>query len=77
MFVPVPSPEEMSRWDAEAIRLGMAEDVLMESAARCAMDSLRQHWTTSGRSLAGASVLLLAGSGNNGGGKSRCIGMSR
>ena len=67
MFVPVPSPEEMSRWDAEAIRLGMAGEVLMESAARCAMDSLRQHWSARGRSLAGASVLLLAGSGNNGG----------
>ena len=67
MFVPVPSPEEMSRWDAEAIRLGMAEDVLMESAARCAMDSLRQHWSAKGRSLTGVSVLLLAGSGNNGG----------
>ncbi|MBR6626149.1 MAG: NAD(P)H-hydrate epimerase, partial [Mailhella sp.] len=67
MFVPVPSPEEMSRWDAEAIRLGMAGEVLMESAARCAMDSLRQHWSARGRSLTGASVLLLAGSGNNGG----------
>ena len=67
MFVPVPSPEEMSRWDAEAIRLGMAEEVLMESAARCAMDSLRQHWSAKGRSLTGTSVLLLAGSGNNGG----------
>lgn len=67
MFVPVPSPEEMSRWDAEAIRLGMAEEVLMESAARCAMDSLRQHWTAKGRTLTGVSVLLLAGSGNNGG----------
>ena len=67
MFVPVPSPEEMSRWDAEARRLGMAGEVLMESAARCAMDSLRQHWSARGRSLAGASVLLLAGSGNNGG----------
>ena len=67
MFVPVPSPEEMSRWDAEAIRLGMAEEVLMESAARCAMDSLRQHWSAIGRTLTGTSVLLLAGSGNNGG----------
>ena len=67
MFVPVPSPEEMSRWDSEAIRLGLPEETLMESAARCAMDSLRQHWTEKGRSLTGASVLLLAGSGNNGG----------
>lgn len=57
----------MSRWDAEAIALGMAEDVLMESAARCAMDSMREHLHARGASLAGASVLLLAGSGNNGG----------
>ena len=67
MFVPVPTAEEMSRWDAGAIALGMAEEVLMENAARCAMDSLRQHWAARGRSLSGASVLLLAGSGNNGG----------
>ena len=67
MFVPVPTPEEMSRWDAEAIALGMAEDVLMENAARCAMDSLREHLYSRGVSLSGASVLLLAGSGNNGG----------
>jgi len=57
----------MSRWDAEAIRLGMPEEVLMENAARCAMDCLRRHWSTRGRTLCGASVLLLAGSGNNGG----------
>ena len=67
MFVPVPAPEEMARWDAEAIRMGLPEEVLMESAARTAMDSLRQHWAAKGRSLAKASVLLLAGSGNNGG----------
>ncbi len=67
MFIPVPTPEEMSRWDAEAIRLGMAENVLMENAARCATDCLRQHWNALGRTLTGASVLLLAGSGNNGG----------
>lgn len=67
MFVPIPTPEEMSRWDAEAIALGMAEDVLMENAARCATDSLRTHWNARGRTLSGASVLLLAGSGNNGG----------
>ena len=67
MFVPVPTAEEMAHWDAKAIALGMPEEVLMESAARCAMDSLRQHWAARGRSLAGASVLLLAGSGNNGG----------
>ena len=67
MLVPIPTPVEMSRWDAEAIRLGMPEEVLMESAARCATDCLRRHWSALGQSLSGASVLLLAGSGNNGG----------
>ena len=67
MFVPVPTPEEMARWDAEAIRLGLPEETLMESAARCATDSLRQHWSNRYGSLSGVSVLLLAGSGNNGG----------
>ena len=41
MFVPVPTAEEMAHWDAKAIALGMPEEVLMESAARCAMASSR------------------------------------
>ena len=67
MFVPVPTPEEMTRWDAAAINAGISEETLMENAARAAMDGLRAHAASRGIALAGASVLLLAGSGNNGG----------
>lgn len=67
MFVPVPAPEEMARWDAAAIRSGISEETLMENAARAGMDVLRAHATERGVSLPGASVLLLAGGGNNGG----------
>ena len=67
MFVPVPTPEEMARWDAAAIASGIAEETLMENAARAAMDCLRVHASSRGLSLSGASVLLLAGGGNNGG----------
>ena len=67
MFVPVPTPEEMSRWDATAIALGIPEDVLMENASRAAMDCLREHLAGKGNILAGKTVLLLAGGGNNGG----------
>lgn len=67
MFVPVPTPEEMARWDAAAAAAGIPEETLMENAARAAMDSLRAHAAAKNIRLAGASVLLLAGSGNNGG----------
>ncbi len=67
MFVPVPAPEEMSRWDAAAISSGISEETLMENAARAAMDSLRAHAAEKGVAVAGSSVLLLAGGGNNGG----------
>lgn len=67
MFVPVPTPEEMSRWDAAAASSGISEETLMESAARAAMDCLREEAGKRRLSLAGASVLLLAGGGNNGG----------
>ena len=67
MFVPVPTPEEMSRWDAAAAYSGISEETLMESAARAAMDCLREETGKRRLSPAGASVLLLAGGGNNGG----------
>ena len=67
MFVPVPTPEEMSRWDAAAASSGISEETLMESAARAAMDCLREEAEKRRLSPAGASVLLLAGGGNNGG----------
>lgn len=67
MFVPVPTPEEMALWDAGAISAGISEETLMESAARAAMDCLREHVRARGLSLSGARVLLVAGAGNNGG----------
>ena len=67
MFVPVPAPEEMARWDAAATAAGISEETLMENAARAAADSLRRHASERGLSLADATVLLLAGGGNNGG----------
>ena len=63
MFVPVPAPEEMSAWDAASIKQGIPEEVLMENAARAAMDVLYRH----AGPVEGLHVLLLAGSGNNGG----------
>lgn len=63
MFIPVPAPEEMSAWDAASIQLGIPEEVLMENAARAAMNVLYRH----AGSVAGLDVLLLAGGGNNGG----------
>ncbi|MBP3730558.1 MAG: bifunctional ADP-dependent NAD(P)H-hydrate dehydratase/NAD(P)H-hydrate epimerase, partial [Mailhella sp.] len=67
MFVPVPTPAEMSRWDAASIALGIPEDVLMENAARASMDCLRRHAPPCAGNMSGLRVLLLAGSGNNGG----------
>ncbi len=67
MFVPVPAPEEMARWDAAAAAAGIPEETLMESAARAAMDGLRTHARRKHIALPGCSVLLLAGGGNNGG----------
>lgn len=67
MFVPVPAPEEMARWDAAATAAGIPEETLMENAARAAADCLRRYASERGPSLADASVLLLAGGGNNGG----------
>ena len=67
MFVPVPAPEEMARWDAAATVAGISEETLMDQAARSAMDCLRSHARKRNIPLPGASVLLLAGGGNNGG----------
>ena len=64
MFAPVPAPSEMSQWDAQAIALGIPEDVLMENAARAAFSCLKRHYA---EPLAGKSALLFAGGGNNGG----------
>lgn len=60
---PLPFPEEMRAWDAAAIRLGLPEVMLMENAARAAFDVLRAYCPK----LAGQTVWLFMGSGNNGG----------
>lgn len=63
MFVPAPTPEEMSTWDAASIKQGIPEEALMENAARAAMSVLYQY----AGPVQGLKVLLLAGGGNNGG----------
>ena len=63
LFPPLPLPEEMRRWDAEAMALGLPEELLMENAARAALDVLRVYRPE----LAGLRIWLLMGGGNNGG----------
>ena len=63
LFPPLPLPDEMRQWDAEAMALGLPEDLLMENAARAAFDVLRGYEPR----LAGLRVWLVMGSGNNGG----------
>ena len=63
LFPPLPLPAEMRQWDAEAIALGLPEELLMENAARAAFDVLREYQPR----LTGLRVWLLMGSGNNGG----------
>lgn len=60
---PLPTPAEMAAWDKAAMALGMDGFVLMENAARAAMDSLLDACGP----VAGKRVLCLAGPGNNGG----------
>ena len=64
MFEPLPTPQEMSRWDRACIEdLGVRPEVLMESAGRAALDAL----AAGAGPLRGRRVLVLAGPGNNGG----------
>lgn len=63
VFPPLPLPEEMRAWDQGAVDLGLPEMVLMENAARAALDVLR----TCQPELAGKRVWLFMGGGNNGG----------
>ena len=66
LFPPLPLPAEMRQWDAEALALGLPEELLMENAARAAFDVLREYQSQ----LTGLRVWLLMGSGNNGGSNS-------
>lgn len=60
---PLPLPQEMAAWDAQAFALGLPGSMLMENAARAALGVLRAHAPR----LEGKRVWLFMGSGNNGG----------
>lgn len=63
VFPPLPLPGEMRAWDQGAVDLGLPEVVLMENAARAALDVLRGCQPE----LVGRHVWLFMGGGNNGG----------
>lgn len=60
---PLPLPQEMAAWDAQAFTLGLPGSMLMENAARAALGVLRAHAPC----LEGKRVWLFMGGGNNGG----------
>ncbi len=61
--LPLPTAEEMRRWDSEAVTLGIPEAILMENAAREALRALQE----AHGSLHATHILLFMGNGNNGG----------
>lgn len=64
MYTPLPTPEEMARWDRLTIdEFGLAGRILMENASRDALHVLKKEFGT----LKNASAIVLAGPGNNGG----------
>ncbi|WP_031388108.1 bifunctional ADP-dependent NAD(P)H-hydrate dehydratase/NAD(P)H-hydrate epimerase [Desulfonatronum thiodismutans] len=64
MYRPLPTPEEMARWDSTAQRdYGLLQELLMENAAREALGVLLREFGP----VEGKQVVLLAGPGNNGG----------
>lgn len=60
---PLPLPQEMASWDAQAFALGLPGCMLMENAARAALAVLRRYQPR----LEGKRVWLFMGGGNNGG----------
>ncbi len=60
---PLPTAEEMRRWDSETVNLGIPECILMENAAREALSVLLSSYG----SVQGKYILLFMGPGNNGG----------
>ena len=60
---PLPLPQEMAAWDAQAFALGLPGAMLMENAARAALGVLRAQEPR----LEGKRVWLFMGGGNNGG----------
>ena len=64
MFSPLPTPLEMSEWDRITINeIGIRGEILMENAGREAVKSLVSEYG----SVSGKRILIIAGSGNNGG----------
>ena len=64
VFEPLPTPKEMAAWDKTAIvEIGIRQEVLMENAGRECLAALEHELG----GLSGLRVLVLAGSGNNGG----------
>ncbi len=64
MLTPLPTPKEMGYWDRLSIEdYGIHGEILMENASREALKVLESHI----HQLAGKTVFLFAGSGNNGG----------
>lgn len=64
MLAPLPTPEEMARWDrATAADFGLKPEILMENASRACLAALTE---TLG-DLSGRRAVLFAGPGNNGG----------
>lgn len=62
--MPLPTPAEMAAWDRVAIEsFGIRQEVLMESAGRGCFEVIADKLGA----LTGATALVLAGSGNNGG----------
>ncbi len=64
MVTLLPTPEEMAHWDKMTIEdFGLSGKILMENASRAAMYVLKKEFGP----LRGASVIVFAGPGNNGG----------
>jgi ADP-dependent NAD(P)H-hydrate dehydratase / NAD(P)H-hydrate epimerase len=64
MYRPLPTPEEMSRWDGMAQQeYGLLQELLMENASRQAMSLLLEEFGP----VRGRQAIVLAGPGNNGG----------
>ena len=64
MFSPLPTPSEMSNWDKITINeIGIRGEILMENAGREAVFALLKGYGD----VSGKKILIIAGSGNNGG----------
>lgn len=60
---PLPTSEEIRKWDAKASEFGIEEFLLMENAGRAAMSILLKYQET----IKDKKILIFMGSGNNGG----------